>query len=159
MKNLCLIIAILLIGVSVNAQSSISKKDSTVNAFKIYLIRKTNYPAVARENDLQGDVAVCFKVDKNKRISEIKIVKALSAECDSAVLLSIRKFPGTLELHSKKYTVGLHFRIQKTDGFPIAPISPFNKKLFKRFLFDVNMIGYASIQKSTISIDVETIHK
>ncbi|WP_179415230.1 energy transducer TonB [Mucilaginibacter sp. E4BP6] len=94
MKNLYPIIVILLFSVSVYAQSSISKKDSTINAFKDYLLKKTRYPAVARENNVQGDMAVCFTVGKDKKISKIRIVKGLSAECDSAVLLSIRKFPG-----------------------------------------------------------------
>lgn len=159
MKNLFLIITILLFEVSVNAQSSISKKDSTINAFKNYLTKKTKYPAVARENDVQGDVAVYFKVGKDKRIGAVKIVKALSAECDSAVLLSIRKFPGTLELHSKEYTIGIHYRMQKPDGPPIDSIAPFNQKLYKRFLFEINIIGYVGIQKKTITIDIMAIHK
>jgi hypothetical protein len=102
---------------------------------------------------VHGDVAVCFKVGKDKKISKLKIVKALSAECDSGVLLSIRKFPGELELHSKEYTIGIHYRIQKPDGPPIDSIAPFNQKIYKRFLFETDIIGYASVQKRSIIID------
>jgi len=150
MKSLYLIIAILLFCMTGYSQSSASKKDSTINAFKDYLLKKTRYPAVARENDVEGDVAICFKLNKDKRISEVKIVKGLSAECDSAVLLSIRKFPGTLQLPSKKYTIGLHYRMQKGDGKPDTLIAPFNQRLYKRFLFEADIIGYATMHKSSI---------
>ena len=95
-------------------------------------------------------MAICFKVGKDKKIGEIRIVKGLSAECDSAVLLSIRKFPGILELHSKEYTIGIHYRIQKGDGKPDTLIAPFNQKLYKRFLFEADIIGYATMHKSSI---------
>jgi len=141
------------------SQSPITKKDSTINAFKDYLLKKTRYPAVARENDVEGDMAICFKLGKDKKISEVKIVKALSPECDSAVLLSVRKFPGTLELNSKEYTIGIHYRMQKPDGPLIDSIALFNKRLYKRFLFEIDIIGYAAIQKNTKTIDIMTIHK
>jgi len=159
MKGLYLIIAILLFCMTGYSQFAVSKKDSTINAFKDYLLKKTRYPAVARENDMEGDMVVCFKLGKDKKISEVKIVKGLSPECDSGTLRLIRKFPGTLQLPSKEYTIGLHYIIRKEDGKPDTLIAPFDKKLYKRFLFEADIIAYAPIQKNTISIDIMTIHK
>lgn len=159
MKVLYLTIAVLLFCTKGYSQSTVPKSDSTVNAFKSYLVKNTRYPAVARENDVEGDMAICFKLDKDKRISEIKIVKGLSPECDSGTLRLIRKFPGILQLPSKEYTVGLHYIIRKEDGKPDTLIALFDKKLYKRFLFEADIIAYAPIQKNTISIDIMTIHK
>jgi len=147
MKGLYLIIAVLFFCIKGYSQSAISKRDSTVNAFKYYLLKKTRYPAVARENDVEGDMVICFKLGKDKKISEVKIVKALSPECDSGTLRLIRKFPGTLQLPSKEYTVGLHYRIHNGDEPHYAPIVPFDQKLYKRFLFEADIIGYVAMEK------------
>ena len=151
MKSLVIIIAVLLFSVTGYSQSKMTKRDSTVAAFKYYVTRYTRYPAVARENDVEGNLVIEFKVEDDK-ISEVKIVKGLSPECDSGTLRLIRKYTGILQLRSKIYTIGLHYRMHKDDGKPDALIEPFNQKLYKRFLFETNIIGYSSIGKKSIVI-------
>jgi hypothetical protein len=138
MKELNIILAILLFSTVGYSQSAITKSDSTIEAFKYYLIRNTRYPAVAAENDVQGDMVIGFKLGKDEKISEVKIVKSLSKECDSAALLSIRKYPGMLLLPSKVYTIGLHYFIIEGETIHTAPV-PFNSKLYKHFLLETNI--------------------
>lgn len=44
------------------------------------------YPAKARENNVEGEVIVTYLVNSDCSISNVRISKSLSKECDDAVL-------------------------------------------------------------------------
>ncbi len=51
------------------------------------------YPAIARENNIQGRVFVEFIVDTTGNLSNFKIVRSVSPELDDEVLRVVKKFP------------------------------------------------------------------
>ena len=138
MKALYLAISVLLFCTKGYSQSAIVKGDSTVDAFKYYLIRHTRYPIIALENDVQGDMMIEFKLGNDEKISDARIVKSLSRECDSMALLSIRKYAGILQLPSKEYAIGLHYFVIQGETIHSDPV-PFNPNLYKNFLFETNI--------------------
>ena len=74
MKTLTFIIAAFLFSTTCYAQS-LNGADSTVQNFKKYLIKNIRYPAIARENNVQGMVGAncqikCGQKDREYRISE-----------------------------------------------------------------------------------------
>ena len=51
------------------------------------------YPAIARENYIQGKVYVEFIIHTTGNLSNFKIVKSVSPELDDEVLRVVKKFP------------------------------------------------------------------
>ncbi|MCQ6956735.1 energy transducer TonB [Mucilaginibacter aquariorum] len=50
--------------------------------FGKYLARNIRYPAIARENNVQGRVVLTFVVEKDGAITEIKVLRSLGSGCD-----------------------------------------------------------------------------
>lgn len=86
-----------------------------------FISRNLKYPEIAKEQKLQGIVVLRFKVNVDGLVSDIKIEKSLSRECDQAAAAVVRKLPRFIP--AKKYgrpvPVWLHlpfrFRITSTD--------------------------------------------
>jgi predicted RND superfamily exporter protein len=149
MKNLYLIIAVLLFCVSGYAQSSISIKDSTIDAFKSYLHKNTRYPAVARENNVQGTAVITIKINAGQKIDSITFARHLTVEIDSEIIQKVRSYNGIINLPKGRYTFGYEFIMQDGDDEEIK-IKPINASRYNNYLFDVDIIGYATIRKATI---------
>jgi protein TonB len=62
---------------------------------KLFAFLRSNivYPPVARENGVQGRVAVNFIVDRNGKISEARILKGIGSGCDEEALRVIHMMP------------------------------------------------------------------
>lgn len=58
-----------------------------------YIYSEVKYPAIARENGLQGNVIVSFVVDKNGKVSSPKIQRDIGGGCGEEVLRIIKKMP------------------------------------------------------------------
>lgn len=58
-----------------------------------YIYSEVKYPAIARENGLQGNVIVSFVVDKNGKVSSPKIQRDIGGGCGEEVLRIINKMP------------------------------------------------------------------
>ncbi len=59
-----------------------------------YLQRNIKYPPIARENGITGKVFIGFVVDKEGKITDIKILRSLGAGCDEEALRVIKSMPG-----------------------------------------------------------------
>lgn len=62
---------------------------------KLFAFLRSNikYPPVARENGVYGRVGVNFIVDRNGKISDVKILKGIGSGCDEEALRVIRLMP------------------------------------------------------------------
>jgi TonB family protein len=58
-----------------------------------YLTSNIKYPAVARENNVQGKVMVAFIVDKEGSIRDVKIRQGIGGGCDEEALRIVRSSP------------------------------------------------------------------
>ena len=64
-----------------------------VQALYSYLSKEVQYPAFARESNVEGTVWVSFVVDQNGNISDIAILKSVGFGCDEEVIDAIRNMP------------------------------------------------------------------
>jgi protein TonB len=58
-----------------------------------YIQKNTKYPAVARENGVQGKVFVNFVVDADGSIVDAKIIRSIGAGCDEEALRVVKSMP------------------------------------------------------------------
>ena len=139
MKTLFLAIFAFIFFTQAKAQE-MTKVDSTIAILTNYLQKNTYYPAMSKENGVQGTVVISFKVD-NLNITDLHIVKSLDPYCNGAVLKVFRRI-NQIVLPSAEYTVGFTFVMQGEDEEP--KIKRIDTSPYKNFLFDVDIIdiGY-----------------
>lgn len=58
-----------------------------------YLAEKIKYPAVARENGIQGTVVIDFIVDENGNLSKTSIIKDIGGGCGAEALRIVQNMP------------------------------------------------------------------
>jgi protein TonB len=58
-----------------------------------YLRKNITYPDMARELGLQGKVFVQFVVEKDGRITNVKVVRGVSEDCDAEAARVVKKMP------------------------------------------------------------------
>ena len=86
-----------------------------------YLRKNIKYPAICRENNIQGRVIVQFVVDKTGRVGEVKLVRTVDKDLDNEavrVCKSLPKFtPGRQNGQpvSVWYTLPVTFKLQGTN--------------------------------------------
>ena len=136
MKPLFLTIIALLFFVKAQSQEA-AKTDSTVVALKTYLERKTRPSAPAVEDRIQGTVVIGFKIDDNKNIADLHIVKSFTKDCDGVVLDVMGRYRQPLSLPAAEYTLGVHFLIE--GGRRKITTVPFDKSIYQNYLFDVDI--------------------
>jgi len=64
-----------------------------LEAMMKFLRKNMKYPAVARRMGVEGAVYVSFVIDREGNISDIQIVKGISAECDKEALRVVKLMP------------------------------------------------------------------
>jgi protein TonB len=58
-----------------------------------FLSKNMKYPAVARRMGVEGSVFVSFVIDKEGKISDLQVIKGISAECDKEAMRVIQLMP------------------------------------------------------------------
>lgn len=76
------------------------------SALLAFVKANLKYPSIALENGDEGTVMVKFKVGKDGSVSDVKVTKGLTHECDAAAVAVVRKLP--------------RFRPAKQNGRPVA---------------------------------------
>ncbi|ASU35023.1 energy transducer TonB [Mucilaginibacter xinganensis] len=59
-------------------------------AFGGFLGKTMHYPAIARENNIQGKVIVSFVVEKDGTLTDIKVKKGIGSVCDNEAISAVR---------------------------------------------------------------------
>ena len=83
-----------------------------------YLAENIKYPPLARENNIQGTVAITFIVEKDGRISNAQIVKEIGGGCGKEAMRVVQSMPnwipGEASGHPVKvrFTLPVRFRLQ-----------------------------------------------
>jgi len=71
--------------------------------FRKYVIDSLEYPETALNIGACGSVYVRFTIDKESRISEIKILRGIEPELDNEVVFVLGKMPGNIQAEFGKY--------------------------------------------------------
>jgi len=62
-------------------------------AFGKYLGKNIKYPAVARENNVQGRVILTFVVERDGSLTDIKVVRGIGSGCDEEAIRVLKASP------------------------------------------------------------------
>ena len=63
------------------------------DGFSRYLGKAINYPAVAKENNIQGRVTVSFVVEKDGSLTDIKVLRDIGGGCGAEAIRVLQKSP------------------------------------------------------------------
>ncbi len=63
------------------------------DALREYLAKNIKYPAIARDNGIEGRVVLSFQVDKNGRIKDVTVRKGIGGGCDEEAMRVVRNMP------------------------------------------------------------------
>jgi protein TonB len=61
--------------------------------FNKYLQKSIRYPAIARENNVQGRVIVQFVVERDGSLTDIKVVRGIGSGCDEEAVRALKASP------------------------------------------------------------------
>jgi len=92
-----------------------------IEKFYSYLQKNIHYPAVAKENNVQGKVFMTFVVERDGSLTDIKVLRPLGSGCDeeaTRVLKASPKWtPGIQNGRPVRvqYTVPISFALQQDD--------------------------------------------
>jgi len=78
---------------SVTGAIAYAKPSSGFKAFRKYVQQNLKYPEAAKEKKVKGRVVVGFTVNPNGVLSDFRIIKSLSPECDAEALRLIKEGP------------------------------------------------------------------
>src|SRR5476651_531407 len=95
MKRAILILLLFFWFIHFDANCQIVKVTTTEDSYNIlreYFQHHIRYPAMARENEMAGEVIVSFIIGKDQTLNDIKLVKGLFAVCDTEVIQRIRDY-------------------------------------------------------------------
>lgn len=88
-------------------------------AFRQYLLDSLDYPEKARERSQQGTVRLQFVVQADGRLSDIKVVRRLTPECDEEAIRLLKDgpawFPGVQNNRrmARKVELNVPFSLEK----------------------------------------------
>lgn len=63
-------------------------------AMYAYLGNNMKYPPIARDNNIQGRVYVSFVVEKNGKITDVRVLRGIGGGCDEEAIRVVNSMPG-----------------------------------------------------------------
>lgn len=76
-----------------------------------YLSENIKYPKLARESNIQGRVFVTFVVEKDGRISNVKILRGIGGGCDEEAIRVIKNMPKWIPGKQRNVPVRVQFNM------------------------------------------------
>ncbi len=58
-----------------------------------YLGKNMNYPNIAQDNNIQGRVYVSFVVEKNGKITDVRVLRGIGGGCDEEAIRVVKSMP------------------------------------------------------------------
>lgn len=92
-----------------------------IDKFYAYLQKNVKYPAVAKENNVQGKVFVTFVVEKDGSLTDLKIARGIGSGCDEEAIRVLKASPHWtpgIQNGTKvrvQYTISVNFTLQTDD--------------------------------------------
>ncbi len=81
------------------------------SALLAFVSKNLVYPAIAQEQELQGTVILRFKVGTDGSVTDVKVEKSLSRECDQAAAAVVRKLHRFVPAKQQGHPVPVWFRL------------------------------------------------
>lgn len=87
-----------------NEADLFAKNDCSNNKVKDFISKNMKYPAIARENGVQGTVIITFVVEKDGSLSDIKVVRDIGTGCGQEAL----RLVNLMQEQGLRWTPGQH---------------------------------------------------
>ena len=90
-----------------------------MDAYVTWMSANFHYPEKAIRNNVEGRVVLSFVVNKQGRISDIKVLKSLSPECDKEAIRMVKAMPRWFAAEHQgrkvncRYTMPVVFKLNK----------------------------------------------
>ena len=90
-----------------------------MDAYVTWMSANFHYPEKAIRNNVEGRVILSFVVNKQGRISDIKVLKSLSRECDEEAIRMVKAMPRWFAAEHQgrkvncRYTMPVVFKLNK----------------------------------------------
>ena len=82
-----------------------------IKALISYLAKNIHYPAKAKKQGIQGRVYVHFIVNKDGSVSDVKILRGISPECDAEAIRVVKNMPNWIPGEQKGQKVRVVFNL------------------------------------------------
>lgn len=99
-------------------------------AYKAFISNNLNYPAEAKENNIEGQVRLKYGISYKGEVTEVKVLNSLGYGCDEEAIRIVKllkfdvpKGPRKLRVLFHK-TVRINFKMQKKKIEPIKKSGP-----------------------------------
>lgn len=76
-----------------------------------YVRKHVKYPSIAVEQELQGTVMIRFMVGKDGSVSDVKVIKSLSKECDREAVRVVKTLPRFTPARMQGRPVPVYFKL------------------------------------------------
>lgn len=80
-------------------------------ALQEYVRKHVKYPSIAVEQELQGTVMIRFMVGKDGSVSDVKVIKSLSKECDREAVRVVKTLPRFTPARMQGRPVPVYFKL------------------------------------------------
>jgi periplasmic protein TonB len=76
-----------------------------------YISKNLKYPELSKKNRISGKVLVSFIIDKTGKVTNAKVAKGISADCDSEALRVVQNMPVWTPGYKGGQPVAVHFAL------------------------------------------------
>ncbi len=80
-------------GCDENAMTETELKACSDKAMLDFIYKEVRYPALAKENNIEGTVVLSFVVEKDGSISSMKVLREIGGGCGAEVMRVVKKMP------------------------------------------------------------------
>jgi hypothetical protein len=106
-----------------------------------YIQRHLRYPAVARDNNVYGNILAQFTVNSDHKITDIKIIKGIEQACDNELIRTLKSYKGNVDKHAGDYLFITAFHIIRDNKANNSDSEPIDPQLYKK----TNFVGLVQI--------------
>ena len=116
-------------------------KNCSQNEMMRFVGENVQYPAIAKDNGIEGTTVIQFVVDKSGEIKDAQILRDIGAGCGSEALRVVNSMPKWIpgkhrgRLVNVQYTLPVSFKLPKKtalDEEPMSePVKPESEKVFR----------------------------
>ena len=111
MKKTLLVSILLVVGMAVAFGSQPEPKEAQATKLRKEVYQKVKYPAVASENEVEGDVWVSFKVDEKGKI-KVHDASSLEKSLRDDVVKQLNKMKVSPDLHNSEDLYLMKFKFE-----------------------------------------------
>jgi TonB family protein len=101
-----------------------------------YLMKNIHYPEAAKEQNIQGTVYITFIIEKDGRVTNVKVLRGIGGGCDAEAIRVIKSMPtwkpGTQKGKAVRCQYNMPIRFILAGGETPKPLTKEEKKALKK---------------------------